>query len=63
MPLIAISGTTPAIMNFDMDMAASVAIDPSGNVSLNPTFKMAMGSFGSGNLTDRTEACSASSAR
>jgi hypothetical protein len=47
-PSVTISGTTPVIMNFDMDMAASIAIDASGNVSVNPTFKMAMGSFSSG---------------
>jgi hypothetical protein len=48
-PSVTISGTTPAIMNFDMDMAASISIDASGNVTMNPTFKMAMGTFGSGN--------------
>lgn len=47
-PAVTISGTTPVIMNFDMDMAASVSIDASGNVTLNPTFRMAMGTFGSG---------------
>ena len=48
-PAVTISGTTPAIMNFDMDMAASISIDASGNVTMNPAFKMAMGTFGSGN--------------
>lgn len=47
-PSVTISGTSPAIMNFDMDMAASVSIDSSGNVTLNPTFKMTMGTLSSG---------------
>src|SRR5579885_1042121 len=31
------------IMNFDMDMAASVSIDASGNVTVNPVFKHSSG--------------------
>ena len=30
-------GTTPMVVNLDMNMAASVAIDPMGNVSMTPT--------------------------
>lgn len=48
-PSVTINSTAPAIMNFDMDAAASIAIDSSGNVTVNPTFRMAMGTFGSGN--------------
>src|SRR5579883_1516910 len=36
-------GTTAMIMNFDMDMAASVSIDASGNVTVNPVFKHSSG--------------------
>lgn len=36
-------GTTAMIMNFDMDMAASVSIDASGNVAVNPVFKHSSG--------------------
>jgi hypothetical protein len=36
-------GNTAMIMNFDMDMAASVSIDASGNVTVEPVFKHSSG--------------------
>lgn len=47
-PSVTINGTMPAIMNFDMDMAASVSIDASGNVTMNPALTMSMGTFSAG---------------
>lgn len=41
-------GATPVVMNFDMDMASSVSIDASGNVTVNPTIRMTPGTVGSG---------------
>lgn len=41
-------GSTPMVLSFDMDMANSVAIDNSGNVSLTPTFHTVMNSVGAG---------------
>jgi hypothetical protein len=35
-------GATPTVINFDMDMAASVIIDASGNVSMTPTMSAVM---------------------
>ena len=53
-PSVTIGSNTPVIMNFDMDMAASVSIDASGNVSLNPAFKMSLGNLASG-MSDAPE--------
>jgi hypothetical protein len=41
-------GTTPAALNFDMNMASSVAIDGSGNVTFAPVMTAAMRSISSG---------------
>ncbi len=47
-PSVTISGTGPLIMNFDMNMAGSVSIDMSGNITVNPTLTMSLGTFASG---------------
>lgn len=45
-------GTTPMALGFDMDMAHSISINASGNVTMNPTFHVSMGTQGSGNPLD-----------
>lgn len=47
-PAVTISGTMPAVMNFDMNMAASVSIDAAGNVTMNPALQMTMGGSSTG---------------
>jgi len=45
-------GSTPMVLNFDMDMASSVSIDSAGNASVTPTFRASMGAVGSANQED-----------
>ena len=47
-----ILGSTPLVLSFDMDMANSINIDGSGNVSITPTFQTFMNNVGSGSGTD-----------
>jgi Domain of unknown function (DUF5666) len=47
-----IVGSTPMVLNLDMNMASSVAIDGSGNVTMTPTFVASMNSGGTGNSHD-----------
>lgn len=49
-PGVTMSGSAPVIMNFDMNMAASVSIDGSGNVTMTPTLTMSPGAFAAGML-------------
>jgi len=46
-PNVTMNGT-PSVMNFDMDMAASVFIDGAGNVTMNPTLHMTTGAYAVG---------------
>ena len=41
-------GSTPMVVNFDLDMANSVSIDNMGNVSFSPVFTVSMNAGGSG---------------
>lgn len=45
-------GSTPMVLNFDMDMASSVSIDSAGNASVNPTFRSSAGAVMSGSQED-----------
>lgn len=45
-------GTTPMVLNLDMDMASSVSIDGAGNVSMTPTMVASMNPRGTGNSHD-----------
>ncbi len=45
-------GSTPMAIGFDMNMASSVTADASGNMTLNPVFKVTMGMQGTGNPLD-----------
>jgi Domain of unknown function (DUF5666) len=45
-------GTTPIVLNLDMDMASSVSIDGAGNVSMTPTMVASMNPGGTGNSHD-----------
>ena len=45
-------GTTPMVLNLDMDMASSVSIDGAGNVSMTPTMVASMNPGGTGNSHD-----------
>jgi uncharacterized protein DUF5666 len=45
-------GTTPTVLNLDMDMASSVSIDGAGNVSMTPTIVASMNPGGAGNSHD-----------
>jgi hypothetical protein len=45
-------GSTPMVLNFDMDMASSVSIDSVGTASVTPTFRSSMEAVTSGNQED-----------
>ncbi len=45
-------GSTPMVVSFDMDMANSIAIDASGNVTLTPTFHTFMNAVETGSGAD-----------
>src|SRR6266567_2302681 len=45
-------GTSPMVLNLDMNMASSVAIDQSGNVTMTPTMTALMNPGGSGRSQD-----------
>jgi hypothetical protein len=45
-------GSTPIVLSFDMNMASSIAIDNSDNVTVTPTFQVVMNSVGTGNGHD-----------
>jgi hypothetical protein len=45
-------GSTPMVLSFDMDMANTINIDGSGNVTLNATFQTFMNNVGSGGAAD-----------
>jgi hypothetical protein len=45
-------GTTPMVLNLDLDMASSVSIDGAGNVSMTPTMVASMNPGGTGNSHD-----------
>ena len=45
-------GSTPMAIGFDLDLANSITMDPSGNISMNPTFHASTGMQGSGNPAD-----------
>jgi hypothetical protein len=45
-------GTTPMVLNLDMNMASSVSIDQSGNVTMTPTITASMNPGGTGNSQD-----------
>src|SRR6266568_6614248 len=45
-------GTSPMVLNLDMNMASSVAIDQSGNVTMTPTMTALMNPGGSGTSQD-----------
>ena len=45
-------GSTPMVLSFDMDMANSISIDGSGNVTVTPAFRTVMNSVGSGSGND-----------
>lgn len=45
-------GTTPMVLSFDMNMASSIAIDSSDNVTVTPTFQVVMNGVGAGNGHD-----------
>lgn len=42
-------GSTPVVLSFDMNMANSVSIDSSNNVTVTPTFQAVMNNVGAGN--------------
>ena len=45
-------GTTPMVLNLDMDMASSVSIDGAGNVTMTPTMAASMNPRGTNNTHD-----------
>lgn len=45
-------GSTPQVLSLDMDMANSINIDSSGNVTVTPTFKTVLNNLGSGSALD-----------
>ena len=45
-------GTSPMVLNLDMNMASSVSIDNSGNVTMMPTMTASMNPGGTGNSQD-----------
>jgi hypothetical protein len=45
-------GTSPMVLNLDMNMASSVSIDQSGNVTMTPSMSATMNPVGSGNSQD-----------
>jgi hypothetical protein len=45
-------GTSPMVLNLDMNMASSVSIDNSGNVTMTPTMTASMNPGGTGNSQD-----------
>jgi hypothetical protein len=45
-------GTTPMVLNLDMDMVSSVSIDGAGNVSMTPTIVASMNPGGNSNSHD-----------
>jgi len=45
-------GTSPMVLNLDMNMASSVSIDQSGNVTMTPSMTATMNPVGSGNSQD-----------
>lgn len=45
-------GATPMAMSFDLDLAHSVTMDSSGNLSMSPVFKVTSGMQGAGNGAD-----------
>ncbi|HET6208468.1 MAG TPA: DUF5666 domain-containing protein [Terracidiphilus sp.] len=45
-------GSTPMAMGFDLDLAASVTADTSGNLHMNPVFHVISGNQGSGSPMD-----------
>jgi hypothetical protein len=45
-------GSTPMVLSFDMDMANTINIDGSGNVTLTPTFQTFMNNVGAASGTD-----------
>jgi hypothetical protein len=45
-------GTSPMVLNLDMNMASSVSIDSSGNVSMTPTMTASMNPGGTGSSQD-----------
>lgn len=47
-----ILGSTPMVLSFDIDMANSINIDGSGNITLTPTFHTFMNNVGSGSGAD-----------
>jgi hypothetical protein len=45
-------GTSPMVLNLDMNLASSVSIDRSGNVTMTPTMTASMNPGGTGNSQD-----------
>jgi Domain of unknown function (DUF5666) len=45
-------GTSPMVLNLDMNLASSVSIDQSGNVTMTPTMTASMNPGGTGNSQD-----------
>lgn len=45
-------GATPMAMDFDLDLANSVAVDSSGNMTMNPVFHVTTGMQGTGTASD-----------
>jgi len=45
-------GTTPMVLNLDMDMASSISIDGAGNVTMTPTMAASMNPGGTNNTHD-----------
>lgn len=45
-------GSTPMVLSFDLDMANSISIDGSGNVTVTPAFRTVMNNVGSGSGND-----------
>lgn len=45
-------GTSPMVLNLDMNMASSISIDSSGNVTMTPTVKATMNTCCNGNSQD-----------
>lgn len=43
-------GSTPMVLSFDMDMAKSINIDSSGNVTVTPVFRTVINNPGAGNV-------------
>ena len=48
-------GPTPMAMGFDLDLASSVTMDSSGNMTMNPVFHVTSGAQGSGNPMDPSD--------